>query len=227
MNTGTNPGFSGRHQLYHRNQARIERVKTVFHLAPALVLLGSLQHLVSPGPRFGWLQALEVAVGAAYLVLMVRELRHLRRATAPHHARVAWLELAAAGILALEGYHIWHRHHEAEQATGQHRLHVLPWLYWAVALWYVAMAFGIARLYERRHLHLHPEGFGGRLQPLGRAFDFRWNEVRAVEAEGPAGVVVHRRDGRRHPLSFARVHDGPAHRDRLLAHAAEHLAGRE
>ncbi|MFC7668219.1 hypothetical protein ACFQT0_13160 [Hymenobacter humi] len=35
-----------------------------------------------------------------------------------HQEQVAWLELAAAAILALESYHIWHRHHVAEPGRG-------------------------------------------------------------------------------------------------------------
>lgn len=212
----TNPASGPAYiQLYHRQHARRQRGKALSHVVPALVLLGSLFGLLS-GEPFTWVQAAEIGVGAAYLILLVRELRHLRRH--PHEA-VAWLELAAAGILALEGYHIWHRHHQADVALGQHRGHVLPWLYGSLALGYVWLAFNAGKLLRRRYLHLHAEGFSGRLHPFGRRFAYRWDEVAAVEPVGAADVLIRRSDGRTQRLSFAPLHEGAALRERLLRHA--------
>jgi hypothetical protein len=150
----------------------------------------------------------------------VRELRHLQKHPT-HHERVAWIELAAAGILALEGYHIWHRHHEKDLLTGLHRVHVLPWLYAVLAIWYAAMAFGLPRLHKRRHLHLHGSGFSGRLHPFRRGFAVTWSDVVRIEPVGEADVRIHHSDGREQLLSFSDFHDGPAHRDRIVAHAAQ------
>jgi len=191
-------------------------------MAPAAALLSSGLAVLA-GEPFTWLQAVEFIVGAAYLVLMVRELRHLRHN--PHHQEpVAWLELAAAGILAIEGYHIWHRHHEAELLSGVHKSHVLPYLYWAVALFFGGLAFGLGRLNERRHLHLHEGGFRGRLKPLGRAFEFKWADIAAVEPAGAADLVITQTNGQTHRYSFENLHDGPAHRDRVLEHVRRQLA---
>lgn len=216
----TTPASDPSHiQLHHHQHARRQRGKALSHVVPALVLLSSLFGLLA-GEPFTWVQAAEIGVGAAYLILLVRELRHLQRHP-HHHESVAWLELAAAGILALEGYHIWHRHHEAEAASGQHRQHLLPWLYWTLALVYVWLAFNVGRLMRRRYLHLHAGGFSGRLHPFGRRFEHRWAEVAAVEPVGPADVLIRYHNGRQERLSFARLHDGAALRERLLQHAAE------
>ena len=154
---------------------------------------------------------------------MVRELLHLRH-NPFHREPVAWLELAAAGILALESYHIWHRHHEAELAGAPHRTHVLPWLYAGVALMYVGLAFRLNKLTDRQFMHLRPNGFAVRTQRLGPAHELTWADLAAVVAEGPADAVVHRSDGQKQRISFAHLHEGAAHRDRLLAHAAQYLA---
>ncbi|UOG73650.1 hypothetical protein MTX78_16135 [Hymenobacter tibetensis] len=152
------------------------------------------------------------------MLLLVRELRHLRHHP-DHHEPIGWLELAAAGIFAIEGYHIWHRHHEKELLTGAHKFHVLPWLYAALAVWYAVMAFGIGRIYERCHLHLHADGFSGRLRSFGQRFSYKWPEVDHLEPSGPADVLVHHRNGQQQRLSFANVQNGPAMRDQLLAHS--------
>lgn len=209
--------------LYPRRYHRAMRGKMLAHLAPALVLVSGLLPLLTGRELLTPLLALEVVVGTCYLVLMVRELHHLRHST-PHHEPVAWLELASAGILALEGYHIWHRHHERSLATGEHQAHVLPWLYAGLAVVFVGMAFGSARLLERRFLHLPASGFAGRLSHLEQPFSYTWAEVAHVEPAGSDALLVHPSAGgppRR--LAFGHLHDGPAHRDRLLAHALDNL----
>jgi hypothetical protein len=210
--------------LYHKRRQRVERAKGLVHIVPAIVLLSALLDVVSGRESFTWLTALEVLVGAAYIVLLVRELLHIRRHGAVHHERIAWLELPAAGILALEGYHIWHRHHETALRTGQQQFHVLPWLYFGVAFWYLIMAFGMARLHERRFLHLHAAGFSGRLHLFKKGFDFTWPEVARLEPQGATEVLVHSADGQQKLLSFKNIHDGAAYRDRLLAHAQQQVA---
>ena len=203
--------------LYHHRHARQQRVKTLGHLGPAVVLLFALQPVLKGREPLTLLVGLEVLVGAAYLVLMVRELRHLRH-NPFHREPVAWLELSAAAILALESYHIWHRHHEAELASGVHRLHALPWVYGALAVAFVVMAFRMKQLDGRRFLHLHPAGFAVRTARLGPAHELRWADVAAVEPDGPAGLLVHLHYGPARRISFADLHHGPVHRDQVLAH---------
>lgn len=211
------PATSGPVTIYPKRRAQMERAKSLSHLVPAVVLLSGVLGVVGGKERFSVLLAIEIAVGATYLLLLARELRHLRRHPF-HHEPVAWLELAAAGILALEGYHIWHRHHEKALQTGQHRFHVLPWLYAGLAVWYVGMAFGMKRLQERRHLHLHDAGFSGRLHPFGRRFAYTWPEVTHLEPIGLTDVLVHHPDGSQRRLSFQKLHEGEALRNQLLAH---------
>lgn len=201
--------------LHHKRHALTQKIKSVSHLIPALILLSGVLSIGQEGltPLLG----LELLVGGAYVVLLVREWQHLRYQPF-HHAPVEWLELAAAGILALEGYHIWHRHHEKDLQTGQHRFHVLPWLYAVLAVWYVGMAFGAGRLHERRHLHLHGQGFSGRLHPFGRRFSYTWADIARLEPDGPADLIVHYVNGRQRRISLAKIHEGPALRDQLLAH---------
>ncbi|QNH63443.1 hypothetical protein [Hymenobacter sediminicola] len=216
MNTLSSTGHT---TLYHKRRARMERAKGLSHLFPAIVLLGGAVSILTGRESFTVLAGVELAVGAAYLLLLAREWRHLGQHPA-HHERVAWLELAAAGILALEGYHIWHRHHEKELQTGEHRFHVLPWVYWVVAGWYVLLAFGLAHIYKRRHLHLHAHGFSGRLHPFRRKFAYNWADIAKLETVGEEDVVVYGAGGERHVISFAHIQDGAVHRNRLSEHAA-------
>jgi hypothetical protein len=220
MDTAAQPAAEGPTTLYHRRHAWQQRAKSLGHVGPALVLLSAVLPVLTGAEAFTPLVALEFAVGAAYLVLMVRELLHLRH-NPFHQERVAWLELAAAGILALESYHIWHRHHAADLARDVHRLHFLPWIYAALAVVYVVLAFRTRQMAGRRFLHLHPAGFAARTTRLGRAHELRWADLAAAEPAGPADVLLHRHDGQTQRISFADVHDGPAHRDRLLAHCHE------
>ena len=211
------PAADGPTVLFHRRHAKMQRAKSAGHLGAAVVLLLGIAPILEGAERLTWQSALEMGVGAVYLVLMVRELLHLRRHPF-HRERVAWLELAAAAILALESYHSWHRHHLAELAGGPHRVHMLPWVLAALAVAYVVMAFRVKQMDGRRFLHLRPGGFAVRTHRLGRAHELAWADIAAVEPAGPADLLIRRTNGQSHRVSFADVHDGPAHRDRLLAH---------
>ncbi|TLM89203.1 hypothetical protein [Hymenobacter jeollabukensis] len=212
-----NQPASARITLYHRQHARRQRAKGLMHLVPALVLLSSGLNLVQ-GEALSGVMLAEIVVGAAYVALLVREILHLRHH--PHHREaVAWLEIAGAGILALEGYHIWHRHHEAELAGAPHRIHVLPWLYGALALFYVGLAFSMQHLDARRHLHLLPDGFSLRMHPLGLLRRWHWADIDMLVPVGADELLIRRRDGQEDRLSFAPLHEGGALREQLLQHA--------
>ena len=216
------PADGQRTQLYSRRHTRQQRGKALGHFVPALVLVSGISALFTGEEALTPLLGLEVTVGAIYLLLMVRELRHLRHAT-PHHEQVAWLELAAASIIGLEGYHLWHRHHAAELAGAPHRLHLLPWLCAALAVFYVGLAFSQARLAARRYLHLHPEGFGMRTRLLSPVQEARWDQMVAAELLSPTTALLHFADGRQQQLAFDHLHDGSAHCARLVAHAHQHI----
>ena len=96
---------------------------------------------------------------------------------------------------------------------------MLPWLYWALAGWYVGMAFGMARLHQRRFLHIDDAGFRGRLRVWESRFEYAWSDVTRLEPVGPADGLVHGPAGEPRRLSFKKLHDGPAHRNRLLTQA--------
>ncbi|MFD2718577.1 hypothetical protein ACFST9_07610 [Hymenobacter monticola] len=72
------PAVEGRTTLYHRRHAKQQVGKSLGHVAPALVLFFGVVPILTGAEHFTLLGALEIAVGAAYLVLMVREMRHLR-----------------------------------------------------------------------------------------------------------------------------------------------------
>ena len=121
MNAATPPSDAeDRPTSSHRRHTRRRFAKTLGHLGPALVLVGGVAPLLSGAEPLTVLRGVELLLGAAYLVLVAREIWHLRH-NPFHQEAVAWLELAAAGILAIESYHIWHRHHEAELAGAAHR----------------------------------------------------------------------------------------------------------
>jgi hypothetical protein len=215
MNTATPPAAEGRTTLYHRRHSKQQFAKTFGHLGPALVLLMGIGPVLAGTEAFTPLLVLEVLVGAAYLVLMVREMLHLRH-NPFHREPVAWLELAAAGILALD------RHHEAELAGKPHKTLILPLLYAALAVMFVVMAFRMKKMDGRRFLHLHPDGFAVRTTRLGRAHALGWADLAAVEADGPADVLVRHPNGQSRRISFAHLHQGATRRDELLAHVAQH-----
>jgi Spy/CpxP family protein refolding chaperone len=50
-------------------------------------------------------------------------------------------------------------------------------------------------------------------------FAFMADALPAPAAEGPAAVQPRFTDGRQQRVSFARLHEGPAHRDRFVAYA--------
>lgn len=217
MNTANStPEPEERTTLFHHRHHRRQVGKSLSHLYPAVVLLLGVAPVLTGQEPFTLLLGVEIVVGALYIGLMLRELRHLRHK--PFHSeRVAWLELAAASILFLEGYHIWHRHHEAELAGAPHRLHLLPWVYGTVACIYVVLAFRMHQLVGRTYLHLHADGFAVRTGRYGKEHKLRWADIATVAPDGPTGVLVRRTDGQKHRIAFNNLHDGAAHRDKLLA----------
>ena len=208
------------HHLRHHRHTRRKVGRGLSHLMPAVLLVTSTMRALAEHGPLGIARIIEFVVGAAYIGLLVRELRQLR-AGAAHHGRVAWLEVAAAGILALEGYHIWHRHHEAQLHGAPERFHLLPWLYWGLALVYLALAFGLISISRRQYLRLEPDGFSGRLRPFGRAFSLRWAELAEVVPVGAADLRVRLKNGRERRLSLTHLHEGARYRDEVVAHARQ------
>lgn len=155
------------------------------HLGPAVLLVHGTAKAVRHREVSG-LHGLEFAVGAVFVALVLRHwfrVRYRADRAAPHGPE--WLELAAAGILGLEGYHLHHRH---ALAPGPHSFHVLPWLYGAVAVGYALLAFHPAWLVRRRGLRFTPDGFWLRRWALGRARRAHWAALRAVV---PVGTSPH------------------------------------
>ena len=97
MNAAPSPAAEGRTVLYHRRHAQQQVAKSLGHLSPAVVLLLGVAPVLAGEEHLTLLLALEIALGAAYLVLMVREMLHLRHRPF-HRESVAWLELAAAAF---------------------------------------------------------------------------------------------------------------------------------
>ena len=217
------------HPLHHRRLAMRQRVKALNHLVPALVLMqGAFEAFY--GGELSWMRGLELAVGAAYLVLLIRELRHLRRhPTGTVHHGPEWLEVAAAGILALESYHSWHRHHEAELVSGIHRTHYLPWVYGALALVYLGLAFGAGRLARRQGLHFTKEGFWMRLLPISRARRVQWANFQAITvAPNSIDLLLHPRpDGPPQLLKLSPYHNADVLRERILAHYQQAMSSEQ
>ena len=210
--------------LPHRRHAVRQRAKALSHVVPALVLVQAGAAAFSGSEQLS-VRLLELVIGTAYLVLLVREWRHLRHPPtgAPPHGP-AWLELAAAGILALEGYHIWHRHHEAELAGAPHRVHYLPWLYAVLALVYVGLTFGAGRLARRQGLHFTADGFWLRLRPLGRVQRVHWAALRAITpaASGPDLLLHALGGGAPQVLKLSPYYNAALLHERLLVYAAAH-----
>ncbi|OGX85058.1 hypothetical protein [Hymenobacter glacialis] len=210
--------------LVRRRHTRRQFAKTLGYLGPALVLAGGVAPVLAGTEPLTGLRAVELLLGASYLVLMLRKIWQLRL-NPFHQSAVAWLELAAAAILAIESYQLWHRYHEAELAGAPVQVPVLPWLYAAVAVVYVVLAFRMRQLATRQYLHLHAEGFAVRTGQAGQAHNLRWADIATVEAAGATSVLIRRTDGQEHRIAFDGLPDGQAHRDRLLAHLRKSING--
>ncbi|MBF9237167.1 hypothetical protein I2I05_07140 [Hymenobacter sp. BT683] len=224
MNAASPPPESpDRTTLFHRRHLRRQVAKSVGHIGPAIVFVLAVVPVLSGAEAFTALVGLEVVVGVVYLTLMVRELRNLRH-NPFHSERVAWLELAAAAILLIESYHIWHRHHAAELAGAPARFHALPWVYALVAVAYIVLAFRMRQLTGRTFLHLHADGFAVRTGRFGKEHNLRWADIASADPEGSTGVVVRRTDGQEHRIVFDSLHEGTVHRDRLLAHLRKSIS---
>lgn len=211
------PTADGKITLFPQQHVRRQVGKAVGHLFPAVILVVGVIPLFSgtePPTLLAWV---EVIAGFTYLVLMGQELRHLRQAPF-HQQRIAWLELAAAAILALESYHLWHRHHEAERAGAPPRLHLLPWVYAVVAALYVVLAFCFSTLIQRRYVQLSADGFAVRTSLFAPVQQVQWAHLAAIEPVSQSGLRLHYTTGQTTSLSFEGFQDAVAHRDRLLQH---------
>ena len=217
MNAST-PGPDGTITLFPRQHVRRQVGKALGHLAPAIILALGVGSLFSGEEPLTPLVGLEVLAGLTYFGLMVRELWHLRH-TPFHQERIAWLEVAAAAILAVESYHLWHRHHAAELAGAPRRTHLLPGVYALVAGLYVLLAFRFQALTQRRYLQLQADGFAVRTRLLFPVLQVRWVELAAIEPVGASALCLHYLDGHKHDLTFVDFYEGGVHRDRLLMYA--------
>ena len=133
------------HELFTARDARRDRVKGLDHLVPAGVLVVGAVDAFRRHEAGGF-RALELAVGTVFVALLLAHWVRVRTRPAPvpgpvHGPGPVWLELAAAGLLGLEAYHLAHR----PAAGPGHPWHLLPWAYGALAGWYVLQAFHRAR----------------------------------------------------------------------------------
>ena len=213
------------HELFTARDARRDRVKGLDHLVPAGVLVVGAVDAFRRHEAGGF-RMLELAVGAAFVVLLVEHWVRVRTRPAPvpgpaHGHGPVWLELAAGGLLGLEAYHLAHR---PAAATGPSHWHLLPWAYGALAVWYVLQAFHRARPASRRRLHVTAEGFWLRRWVLGRARRVSWSALRALVpvGVGPDLLLYPRAGGPPEPLVLRRYLNGPALCAVLRAQAAAH-----
>jgi hypothetical protein len=218
------PAPSASHELFTAHDARRARVKGLDHLVPAGVLVVGAVDAFRRHEASGF-RVLEFAVGAAFVALLLAHWVRVRTRPAPvpgpaHGPGPVWLELAAAGLLGLEAYHLAHR----PAAGPGHPWHLLPWAYGALAGWYVLQAFHRARPASRRRLHVTAEGFWLRRWVLGRARRVSWAALRALVPVGPGPdlLLYPRAGGPPEPLVLRRYLNGPALCAVLLAQAAAH-----
>ena len=221
------PAATAHYPLLTERSARRERFKGLNHLVPAVVLVQGATDAITHHD-VNWARGLELALGMVFVVLLVRHwyaVRHRPTGPAPPHRPEPhgpeWLELAAGGILAMEGYHLWLR---PALVAATHKFHVLPWLYGAVAIWYVLMAFHRARPSSRRSLCITPAGFWLRRSVLGRAHRVPWAGLRALApvGEGPDLLLYPLDGGQPQPLALHQYLNGSWLSEQLLAHAVSY-----
>ena len=180
---------------------RAEMGARINHLLPAVVLILSAFESIT-GEHHGpwWLPASAFTVGAALLVVFVRDWRtHDQTA----HATVSLFDIIAAVVIFMEGverYKPWKGFQPA-------------WLYFGAAV--VTLLIGVfhRRLIASRYLQLDESGFTFSTR-FWRAQRFNWSEVAAVDTAGDA-VVVTPRQGRPRRLSLRRIANREAVHDAL------------
>ena len=195
--------------LRSRRQQRAQMFQKMQHAVPAGALL--LQGLSTLGGHpHGFeltLGIVEVVAGALVAIAMARAIRTAAR---PHAHEtdahgIDWVDLAVAGVLAVEALEKWHaRHHVAR-----------PTILTAIVMVVLGLGHGrIASRMARRHtLRVDDDGLyiGGK--PF-RAFRATWGEIAAIEV-GDRWATVRTRGGRERRLDLVDLEDAAGVR-RLL-----------
>ena len=167
--------------LRSRKASRLLAGAAAQHGATAIMLLGAgLDGLdTGRGPR--WLALASIVVGVVLAIVVVREIRALRRhGVEPDSPPI--VDYLAVPLLVLEGVH---KHEQG--------LHLIPWAYGLLALATLARALAWRRLVRIRRLRLDVAGIDIRLWPFRRT-RVAWSAIAAI-TRVPAGLRVELRDG--------------------------------
>ena len=195
--------------LRSRRQQRAQIFQKIQHAVPASALL--LQGLSTlGGDPHGFeltLGIVEVVAGALVALAMVRAIRIAARPQAheTHAHGIDWVDLAVAGVLAVEALEKWHTRHHIARPT------ILTAIVMVVlGLGHGRIARGVAR---RRTLRVGDDGLYIGSKPF-RAFRATWGEIAAIDV-GDRWAKVRTRNGRERRLDLSDLDDAPAVR-RLL-----------
>jgi hypothetical protein len=138
------------------------------HATTAVMLVGAGIDSLDSGHGPNWLAWVSIAVGAALVVAVIREIRALRRHGVEPDA-IPIVDYLAVPLLVLEAVH------KREQG-----LHLIPWAYGFIALATLARALAWRRLVRIRRLRLDEAGLDIRLRPFRRV-RVAWTDLVVVE----------------------------------------------
>jgi len=189
-----------------RPTRRFMAAQRMNHVVPAVtLLLAAIEGLGGAHRKSLWLTAIEVLVGGALIVVLIRDLR--RGESAPH-ARVSLFDVIASAVILLEAVHRYNPAKGFQPAT----------MYFVIAAATLALGLLHHRLAGWVRAELDDVGFSVRTRPF-RPLRMAWRDVAAIERNGNR-LVVRTVSGRRAKTDLR----GCANRDEVFAAIERGLA---
>jgi hypothetical protein len=166
--------------LRSKRRQRALAAQKLQHLVPAMILLGDGLTIMAREPAAGVelaIAVLEIVSGALFVVAAARGLRgaiRSRHAGTPHgHHGVDWVDVFAAGVVAVETIEHYHR-------TGHiRRPNVLMIVTLLVLAFFHDRVTAFAE--HRRALRISDEGLSVGGRPFRRSMKASWSELRSIE----------------------------------------------
>lgn len=189
------------------------------HAIPALTLIGAgVNHLRNGEQGFGLALAVaELAVSVLLLRLLAKDIIASRRPhAAPHHSKVEWFDILAAGVLTAEALEHWHH-------TGHVQRPVVLTILLSLGLGLFHRQFA-AFIGHRRSLRIDQEGIRVRSR-FRRQLFVPWPDVELIDLDTDKARIV-ARGGEERRIDLADMRNASEIRQALLA-AKERLRDRQ
>jgi hypothetical protein len=170
--------------LHSRRQARADLAQKLQHFGPAAALFFAGLKGMSGAEGFAFIIAVaELAMGLVVTALMIRAIRAHRQGQVAAHHGVDWLDIAVAGVLALEVVEHWRETHHIRRPTV-----LLSAVVLLQGLWHGAL---LERARQRTALRVDQDGI--RWGRLWRKFNARWDQIASITVEPDRALIVTKR----------------------------------